>query len=385
MALYGALGLSLLMPFADQNKDFNIKLILLLVIGAYSWISFVASKIQKIKWNYLTYLITALVLLLITIAIYSRGTINLFGAFYSPISALSLLAIIGLALNTSFQKPEFIARAIFFVTALVAFLAFPYDIWRYHGLAAGRVSGTIAQSNSLAVYISAGLIIGFYWLVSGTYKNKKYLLIAVEAYMLFMTILTQTRFVIVLLGLMALTYFVLRIKEGKKIIFIALATLLFAFGSIFVVNNRQINQSALEKGVNYRLHLQATAFSGEPIRAVQVNGTNKLLKKLECNNLNSSNDLVLTCFQGFIFSSYHNQYLDRLVQFGWIFGLGYFLLISYGVTSIFEQRHQAILLTLGCAFLLTALYYFTNVTTIEIEILLWILLLQGLSKRLINS
>ena len=49
MAVYGALGLSLLMPFADQNKDFNIKLILLLVIGAYSWISFVASKIQKIK------------------------------------------------------------------------------------------------------------------------------------------------------------------------------------------------------------------------------------------------------------------------------------------------------------------------------------------------
>jgi hypothetical protein len=385
MAVYGALGLSLLMPFADQNKDFNIKLILLLVIGAYSWISFVASKIQKIKWNYLTYLITALVLLLITIAIYSRGTINLFGAIYSPISAISLLAIIGLALNTSFQKPEFIARAIFFVTALVAFLAFPYDIWRYHGLAAGRVSGTIAQSNALAVYISAGLIIGFYWIVSGVYSNKKCLLIAFEAYMLFMVILTQTRFVIILLGLMALTYFVLRIKEGKKIIFIALATLLFAFGSIFVVNNRQINQSALEKGVNYRLHLQATAFSGEPIRAVQVNGTNKLLKKLECNNLNSSNDLVLTCFQGFIFSSYHNQYLDRLVQFGWIFGLGYFLLISYGVTSIFEQRHQAILLTLGCALLLTALYYFTNVTTIEIEILLWILLLQGLSKRLINS
>ena len=355
------------------------------MIGAYSWISFVASKIQKIKWNYLTYLITALVLLLITIAIYSRGTINLFGAFYSPISAISLLAIIGLALNTSFQKPEFIARAIFFVTALVAFLAFPYDIWRYHGLAAGRVSGTIAQSNALAVYISAGLIIGFYWLVSGTYKNKKYLLIAVEAYMLFMTILTQTRFVIVLLGLMALTYFVMRAKKDKKVFLIALATLLFVVGSIFVVNNRQINQSALENGVSYRLHLQATAFSGELIRAVQVNGTNKLLKKLECNNLNTSNDLALTCFQGYVFSSYHNQYLDRLVQFGWIFGLGYILLLACGGAIFYRERHQAIFLTLGCAFLLAALYYFSNVTTIEIEIILWILLTQGLSKRLIKT
>jgi len=385
VALFAALALAVFMPFSNHIKDAQLKLIILIVIGAYSWVRILFFKLKKINWGFASYLIAALVASLITIGFLSSGSKNIAGIYYSQISVLPLLAIIGVALNSSFLKPQFIAKAVFISSALVAFLAFPYDMLRYHELIIGRLNGTLAQSNILAVYISAGLIIGFYWLVTNTYKDKKYILVAMEAYMLFMVVLTQTRFIVILLSLMALTYFALSAKKDKKIILIAIATLLFMMGSVFVANNRQIGPKAIDNSISYRLHLQSKAFSGDSIKPIQHNGTDRLMNKLDCKNLRQSNDLSKTCDRGFIFTSYHNQFIDRTVQFGWLTGIIYIAVVALGLVEFYRQRNTGVLLALGSAFLLIVLYYFTNITSIELELLLWLLLAKGLSKRLLKN
>ncbi|NDC22383.1 hypothetical protein EBZ57_03380 [bacterium] len=373
------------MPFSDHIKDAQLKLTILVVLGAYSWLKILFFRLNKIHWGFASYLIAALVVLLIMIGCLSSGYKNIAGIYFSQISVVPLLAIIGIALNSSFLKPQFIAKGVFVSSALVAFLAFPYDMLRYHELIIGRLNGTLAQSNILAVYISAGLIIGFYWLVTNTYKDKKYILVAVEAYMLFMVVLTQTRFIVILLSLMALTYFALSAKKDKKLVVIAIATILFVIGSVFVANNRQIGPKAIDNSISYRLHLQSKAFSGDSIKPIQHNGTDRLMNKLDCKNLRQSNDLSKTCDRGFIFTSYHNQFIDRTVQFGWLTGIIYIAVVALGLVEFYRQRKTGVLLALGSAFLLIVLYYFTNITSIELELLLWLLLAKGLSKRLLKN
>lgn len=385
IAVTAALVSAVFMPFSDHIKDAQLKLIILIVIGAYSWIRILFFRLQKIRWGFASYLIAAFVVLLIIVGFSSSGSKNILGIYYSQISVVPLLAIIGIAVNSSFLKPEFIARAVFASSALVAFLAFPYDMLRYHELVIGRLNGTLVQSNILAVYIGTGLIIGFYWLVNNTYKDRKYLLIAAEAYMLFMIVLTQTRFIVMLLGLMALTYFVFTAKKDKKIVIAAVATLLFVVGSVAIVNNRQIGPAAIDNSISYRLHLQSKALSGDSIKIIQTNGTDKLMNKLDCKNLRNSNDLSKTCNYGFVFTSYHNQFLDRTVQFGWLTGLIYTVLTVFGLVEFYRQRRNKLFVALGSAFLLILLYYFTNITSIELELLLWLLLAKGLSDRLLKN
>ena len=382
VALFAALALAVFMPFSDHIKDAQLKLIILIVLGAYSWVRILFFKLKKINWGFASYLITALVVLLIMIGCLSSGSKNISGIYFSQISVVPLLAIIGIALNSSFLKPQFIAKGVFVSSALVAFLAFPYDMLRYHEMIIGRLNGTLVQSNILAVYISAGLIIGFYWLVTNTYKDKKYILVAMEAYMLFMVVLTQTRFIVILLSLMALTYFALSAKKDKKIILIAIATLLFMIGSVFVANNRQIGPKAIDNSISYRLHLQSKAFSGDSIKPIQHNGTDRLMNKLDCKNLRQSNDLSKTCDRGFIFTSYHNQFLDRTVQFGWLFGIAYVAIIVTALVAFYRQRSNKLFVALGSACAVILFYYFTNVTSIELELLLWVLMLQGLAVYL---
>lgn len=385
ISVSAALVLAVFMPFSDHIKDAQIKLVILIVIGAYSWARILFFRLQQIEWGYVSYLIVALVVLLALIGVLSSGTKNIFGIYYSQISVLPLLAIIGIALNASFLKAEFVARAVFVSSALVAFLAFPYDMLRYHELIIGRLNGTLIQANILAVYISAGLIIGFYWLATNTFEDKKYSLMAVEAYMLFMIILTQTRFIVILLGLMAMVYFALSPKKDTKIYIAALATILFVAGSVIVVNNRQIGPAAIDQSVSYRLHLQSKSFSGGSIKPIQTNGTDKLLNKLDCKNLNDSEDLARTCSRGFIFTSYHNQFIDRTVQFGWIFGIAYVAINVTGLVVFYRQRRNKLFVALGSACTVIVLYYSTNVTSIEIELLLWIFIIQGLASRLARS
>jgi len=382
VALFAALALAVFMPFSDHIKDAQLKLIILIVLGAYSWVRILFFKLKKINWGFASYLITALVVLLIMIGCLSSGSKNISGIYFSQISVVPLLAIIGIALNSSFLKPQFIAKGVFVSSALVAFLAFPYDMLRYHEMIIGRLNGTLVQSNILAVYISAGLIIGFYWLVTNTYKDKKYILVAMEAYMLFMVVLTQTRFIVILLSLMALTYFALSAKKDKKIILIAIATLLFMIGSVFVANNRQIGPKAIDNSISYRLHLQSKAFSGDSIKPIQHNGTDRLMNKLDCKNLRQSNDLSKTCDRGFIFTSYHNQFLDRTVQFGWLFGIAYVAIIVTALVAFYRQRSNKLFVALGSACAVILFYYFTNVPSIELELLLWVLMLQGLAVYL---
>ena len=382
ITLLVALSLAIFMPFSDHIKDAQLKLTILVVLGAYSWLKILFFRLNKIHWGFASYLIAALVVLLIMIGCLSSGYKNIAGIYFSQISVVPLLAIIGIALNSSFLKPQFIAKGVFVSSALVAFLAFPYDMLRYHELIIGRLNGTLAQSNILAVYISAGLIIGFYWLVTNTYKDKKYILVAVEAYMLFMVVLTQTRFIVILLSLMALTYFALSAKKDKKLVVIAIATILFVIGSVFVANNRQIGPKAIDNSISYRLHLQSKAFSGDSIKLIQNNGTDRLMNKLDCKNLNSAKDLNRTCSSGFVFTSYHNQFLDRTVQFGWLFGISYVAVIVTGLVAFYRQRSNKLFVAIGSACTVTVLYYFTNVTSIELELLLWVLMLQGLAVYL---
>jgi O-antigen ligase len=95
---------------------------------------------------------------------------------------------------------------------------------------------------------------------------------------------------------------------------------------------------------------------------------------LDCHTLQAA-DLQKTCRQGFSFNSSHNIFLDRVIEMGWIGGGAYIALVGTCLYRGLRSNREAKVLSLAA--LLIAFYYLTNITSVTLELLFWILLVSA--------
>ena len=80
-----------------------------------------------------------------------------------------------------------------------------------------------------------------------------------------------------------------------------------------------------------------------------------------------------TCADGFIFSSSHNIFLDRILQFGLLAGLLYVAIFGMTIIRALQGKYTAELVVVILLEISICLYFLSNVSLPEIELLLFTL------------
>jgi O-antigen ligase len=144
----------------------------------------------------------------------------------------------------------------------------------------------------------------------------------------------------------------------------------------YVAPGRLTNAGYAEQSIHYRLSLQDYALKASGRKPFLGYGPGNLADALRCPWL-PAGPLQTTCHQGYFFNSSHNIFIDRILAIGWLGGLAYLgiviLAIYRGIRSKKEVR------SMGYGLLLIGCYYLTNVTSLTLELLLWVLVVQCLS------
>ena len=84
-----------------------------------------------------------------------------------------------------------------------------------------------------------------------------------------------------------------------------------------------------------------------------------------------------TCRQGYFFNSSHNIFIDRVLAIGWLGGLAFLAIVMLAIYRGLRGKQE--LWVLGYAVALIGFYYLTNVTSVTLELLLWVLLMRCLA------
>jgi hypothetical protein len=100
-----------------------------------------------------------------------------------------------------------------------------------------------------------------------------------------------------------------------------------------------------------------------------------LADALNCSRL-AGKQLKATCKQGYFFNSSHNIYIDRALGIGWLGALAYIAIIVLAIRKGLRVKPESKIFAYGA--LLIGLYYLTNVTSLTLELLFWILLMRCL-------
>jgi O-antigen ligase len=147
-----------------------------------------------------------------------------------------------------------------------------------------------------------------------------------------------------------------------------LATGLHLFGPARLTNTAYASTS-----IGYRADLQTYGLRASYHKAWFGYGPGNLADALNCSGLHAA-PLQATCRQGYFFNSSHNVFLDRVLAVGWPGGVAFLLFV---LTSLGKGlRAPGPARPMVYAALLIACYYLTNVTSVTLELLFWILLLS---------
>jgi O-antigen ligase len=297
---------------------------------------------------------------------------NLFGPASSHLGILILLAclICGLSLLQYSRRRKIVA--LYAVLSAVGYLSVPYSFLRFHTLE--RISGLPSQPVVLGCLLAVGFVLGLYLFAT----NQKYrLLIFSNQLALFgLLLVTQTRAAIGLtLAATVYCYFWLGRPAGltKKLI-IPAAVVCLALFSLAYLPGRLHNSGYAAASIDYRFHLAEAAVSTSTNQPIVGYGVANIPAALDCQRLAAA-DLQQTCRDGYTFNSSHNIYLDRIIAIGWLGGIAYLGLVTICIYRGFRGNREAKLLSLAA--LVIALYYLTNITSVALELLFWVLLLAA--------
>lgn len=373
------LDLVCLLPFVGVlglRRGSFVQLVLILIAATTAATRLIYKKNRKLNFPKLAkYLLSVYgVFIFISLVIY-RNANSWFGYFHDKIDStgsLALLAIICVALMLYSVNQTRIIKYLYISIIGLSISGLVQQI-ESHSLI--RIGGLLHQPDLLSIYMALGLILGTILYVK--LPKYKYYIIAGQILLLAVLVLTQTRATLILtLLIFALIILRSRLRLNLKIIYLALlitcSALIFIFSST-IVSSRLSSVSYATSSIKYRGDLQAYALNESASSPIYGYGGGNLKSALPCSRVKSL-DLMQTCSQGYYFSSSHNIFLDRILQYGWIGGLSYLGFIAYslylGLWSKGVTRYFAY-----CA-LLISVYYLTNVTSLGVEALLWLFLLQ---------
>ncbi len=367
--------LPFLVPFAD-NRNTDLQGIIILIIGLSSWLTILLKKEYKLK-NYsqleLILLATFILFCIISLILNNHVGYDILGAPYIRLGSAALISCVGCGIVLSNVPIKKIITYIYLVITAAALISIPYELFRFGSLL--RIGGIFSQADIFAVFLGCGILIGITLLK--LYPHLKIYLYLTEIYFFILLILTQTRVVLYLVVLMCIYLFFQSCLYKKwsilKILIVITGFVLLIIGAKILLPPRTTNISYAGKSVSYRYSLQKYAVKSVEQKPIYGFGPGNLADALACKKLTAAS-LEETCQNHFFFNSSHNIFIDRFLALGLIGGLSYLILVAYEITR--GLRLKSRISILGMCGLLISLYYLTNVTSIYLELLLWVIIMQ---------
>jgi O-antigen ligase len=375
LSLVLAACLVFLVPF-DPVRNIDLQGLLLLVSGGFAWGALLLGYRSVFKsldrWSGGLLIIFA-VCCVMSLLVNSHFGYDLLGAPYVRLGTGGLLACLGIGLLARTVSIRQLVTGLYVLLVGLAVVSVPYSFWHFHSLL--RIGGLFAQADTMACFVGCGLLIGVTMLALYPFYRK--FLLCIQGFLVVVLLLTQTRAVlllIIILGLIGIWQ--TQSNRFLKSIIYSMIVLLLLGGSHYLLPNRLTNTTYASRSVQYRLTLQHAALQASARRPLWGYGPGNLADALACPKL-PAGPLQTTCQQGYFFDSSHNIFIDQLLGIGWLGGLSYLLLMMLALYRGVRSKQVAwASYTLG----LIAGYYLTNVTSLTLELLLWILLLQCLLR-----
>ena len=377
------LRLTCLLPFLvpfSLGQNIDLQSIILILIGAVAWYNIWLGRKAKSR---LPLAVVTCVVIYVGCCALNLLTHPSFDTFFGTtmfrLGIPGLVACIGCGLALQGIQAKRLLVWLYATCVLLAATTIPYTLWT-----AGHISrpgGVFHQADFLGVWMGCGLILGCgLW---QAYPAVRRWLIPPQILLVSIMALSQTRAVLVLLPIVGLvmiaqiqTSWQRRIAlAGSMILVITLAVLSLA--QLFP-NNRVTDTAYSSESIQYRLSLQSFGAKASLHRPVLGFGAGNVSTALACLTLHNA-ALQKTCHEGHYFDSSHNIFLDRFIALGWVGGAAFLLFVALsllkGLRRLDMERYFVY-----CALLLS-LYYCTNVTSVSIELLLWVCLWRAWVKH----
>ncbi len=371
LAVVFALSLPFLVPYGGPGRNTDMQGLVLLLAGACGW-----AVIALERFAALRALDKPVRVLLFVFALSCLGSLlsphfayNVLGAPHVRLGIAGLFACIGCGLALRSVELKRFMTWLYGTLCVLAGVALPYAWIRFHDLA--RLGGTFAQADIFAVMLGCGLMLGIWMLRE--YPGKRPYLLAGQILLAVLLVASGTRAVIILMLLLLPLCAKVRWRSWGWVIYGSLCVALLlaaqAAAPSRVTDVRYANES-----LRYRLDLQGASLQASWKRPVAGYGIGNLADALDCSRLQKPR-LKATCRKHYFFNSSHNIFLDRTLALGWIGGLSYFALFAYAIWRGLRAKDRSKHVLAFCL-LLIGLYYWTNVTSVSLELLAWVLLLR---------
>ena len=366
--------LPFLVPF-NPARNIDLQGLLLIISGGFAWFVLLLGHRQTLKslgrWESVLLGIFA-ISCLISLAVNPRLGYDFLGAPYIRLGTAGLLACIGIGrLLTTIPFKRLVAWLYLIILGL-SVVSVPYSWWRFHSLL--RVGGVFSQADIFACFVGCGLLLGLEMLV--LYPRRRNVLLGGQLFWAILLLLAQTRAVLLLVIALVLVWEGRRLgwKSKQLALYVGAALLLLA-GLNYWAPNRITNTAYASESIHYRLTLQDYALGASRQKPLLGYGPGNLADALSCSRLTAP-ALRTTCRQGHFFNSSHNIFIDRMLAIGWLGGLAFLGVVILAVYRGLKDRAETRIF--GYAVLLIGCYYLTNVTSVTLELLLWILMFQCL-------
>jgi len=362
----------LLLGFETPGKlpsiDYFLQLYTIAVAGIFSWIYLLTKDRKKLIYYLKNYLVIIILISLSLLAIFHHDRTNLIGSYLFPNSILSTLCLLGsgmLISGTNFRKRiSIIYGMISLITyySLISFSSYYFN---------SRFYGNFLQPDIFAEFITVAFIAGLEIINNINNKKIKILIYLNQLFLIAILYLTKTRAVFLLAIVINLLYIVLVDMRKRK--YIQTSFLVILVGLFFLSPFRSTSPSSLSYSSTYRFHLQEVAIHHVKGSLIVGAGNDGLQNSILCGDFYKHKELLRTCEEGYYFTSTHNIFLDKIMVFGLLGSLSLIIVILYRIfrNSISTNNYSK---AAGLMLLSVFFYYFTNVTSLTIEAILFALL-----------
>lgn len=369
--------LPFLVPF-EPNRNVDMQGLILLIAGTLSWCALAYGYRTTFRnFSSATKLLIGLyaTCCLASLALARFGPYAFVGSPYIRLGSPGLLACVGCGLILSRLKPADLISYLYAIISLLAAVSVPYSLFESGTLV--RIGGLASQADVFGVLLGCGLLLGLVTLKKIP-RWRNYLLIN-QVFLSVLLILTGTRAAIILMLVLVVAWQL----QNNRSKFIKWLPIYVVTMIVFVVSlsnfapNRLTDSSYAKESIGYRRDLQFTALRGSLDKPVFGYGAGNLADALSCDKL-TQKSLRDSCDDGYFFNSSHDIFIDRALGIGWPGAIAYLSIILLAIYHGLHAKSEVRIF--GYLTLLISLYYLTNITSVVLELLLWVVLIQCLKR-----
>lgn len=367
-----------LVPF-DAFRNIEMQGLILIIAGFFALLAIIlnpAQYLQQLSKFELALLLIFVLSCLLSLALNPNKTYGALGAPYIRLGALGLISCVACALVVRKIPTNNILCFVYGSIVLTSLIALPYSLLRFESLT--RPGSIFAQANVFACFLGVAILVGFhFW---RTYPKYRRFILVSQLWLVSTMLLSQTRAVIYLVIALLIVDRLITYRSKKSRGILLLVILPLVLIGLSLLPGRLGDTPYAASSISYRLNLQKEAALSALQRPVLGYGPGNLADALSCAKLHHPS-LQQTCHEGYFFNSSHNIFLDRILALGLVGGLAFLIFCIY---RIWRLMLNPSLRLIAFAALLIVGYYLSNVTSVTLELLFWVLLLVN-SRRPVDN